>query len=401
VTSASVPAILGGQPLSPQPLNIARPHYPEFDAFADRLRALLGSRLHGANYAREFEAQLAQYMNVPMVTVCNCGESALLVMLRAAGIDSGEVIVPAYTFSGTPHAVHWCGARPVFADIDPQSLCLDPGDVERRITEQTRAILAVDVYGFACDYDAFEALGKRYGLRILYDSAPAFGSRVSGAPIGGFGDAQAFSFQAMKPFTTMAGGCVASRDLDLVKRAWYLADFGQVQGVDCDEPGINAKMPEIMALIGIEQLRSFDAVVEHRNWTADRLCEGLAGIPGLTLPQPRANTTPVWAYVPVVVDPEAFGVDRNGLTTALAREHLHVRKYYELPCHHMAAYADQRETVLPHTEKVAYNVVALPIYNDMSVEQCDVFIEAIRRVHEHVDAVRAALARDGGSPAVA
>src|SRR5262249_13798784 len=148
------------------------------------------------------------------------GQAALLLMLRAAGIDGGEVVCPAFTFSATAHAVRWCGAEPVFADIAADgSLVLCPEDAERRITPRTRAILAVEVYGIAPDYDALESLGRKYDLKVLFDSAPAFGTLWHGRPVGWRGDAQAFSFHATKAFTTMEGGALASSDAALLERA--------------------------------------------------------------------------------------------------------------------------------------------------------------------------------------
>jgi dTDP-4-amino-4,6-dideoxygalactose transaminase len=391
------PAILGGVPLSDQPLNIVRPRFPGLETFVERFRTALlsGSVTNHGPHVRELERQLALYMHVPAVAACVNGELALMLMLKAAGVDSGEVIVPSYTFSGTPHAVRWCGATPVFADIDPEgSMCLDPIDAERRITERTKAILGVDAYGIACNYETFAQLGNKYGIRILYDSAPAFGTKVDGKPIGRFGDAQIFSFHATKAYTTMEGGCVTSQDERLLERVAALRNFGQVNGPDCDEAGINAKMTEVSALIGLEQLKDFDAVVAQRHRMAQRFRQGLSEIPGLSFATPPPQQTPVWLYFPVVVDPQRFGLNRDVLTQALARENLHVRKYFELPCHHMAAYKDSRHIELPLTEIVAYNVISLPIYNDMTEQECDLFVEGIRRIHEHADQVVSTISRE-------
>ena len=403
MTSNNLPAILGGLPLSEQPLNIVRPQFPAFETFADKLCTALasGSVTNHGPYVRDFEHALARYMDMPSGSVCVCtnGESALMLMLRAAGVDSGEVIVPSYTFSGTPHAVRWCGAQPVFADIDPNgSMCLDPADAEKRITARTTAILAVDAYGIACNYDAFEQLGKTYRLPILYDSAPAFGTRVGGQPIGGFGDAQTFSFHATKAFTTMEGGCVVSRNERIIERVAALRNFGQVDGADCEEPGLNAKMTEVSALIGMEQLKDFDAVVERRTGIANRFRQGLSEIPGLSFATPPPTQSPVWLYFPIVVDAKRFGVNRDMLAQALAAENLHVRKYFELPCHHLTAYADHRQVQLPITEAVSYNVISLPVYNDMTKPECDLFIDGIIRIHEHAEHVAAKISGAAAKP---
>lgn len=384
------PAALGGAPQFPTPLEIVRPTLPALSTFADRFARGLASGMvtnHGPA-AAEFEERLSAWCGAPAITCCN-GQAALLLMLRAAGVGGGEVIVPAYTFSATPHAVSWVGARPVFADI--RRMVIDPADVERRITADTAAILAVDAYGLACDYDALEDLGRRYGVKVLIDSAPAFGTRVGGRPIGARGDAQAFSFHATKPFTTMEGGCVVSRDAGLIARAAALRNFGQVRGADCDEPGLNAKMMEVCALIGLEQLRGFDEVAAHRLGCAHRLRDGLAGIPGLELTCPPEGQEPVWLYFPVVVDPPAFGMTRDVLAEALARDNIRVRKYFDIPCHHLAAYAAHRHVRLPETERVAANVLALPVYNDMTEAECAGIVEAVRAIRDHAGEVAALL----------
>ena len=170
----------------------------------------------------------------------------------------------------------WCGATPVFAEIrDDQSFVLDPSDVERKITDRTVAILSVDAYGIASDYDALDELGARHDIRVLYDSAPSFGTRVRGKVVGGHGDAQIFSFHATKAFNTMEGGCLCSQDGALLDRARSIRNFGLVASGDSPFAGINGKMMEICALIGIEQLKTFDAAAAVRRRSAERMRRGL------------------------------------------------------------------------------------------------------------------------------
>lgn len=383
-------AVLGGHPLFSSVLGIVRPRFPPVESFIGRFSESLknGQVTNNGPAVVEFEAKIAAYCGAPSI-VCNNGQSALMMMLRAAGIDSGEVIVPSYTFSATPHAVCWAGATPIFADVD--NMIIDVEDVERRITPRTVAVMGVDAYGIACDYDALEALGLRHGIKILFDSAPSFGARVGGEPVGARGDAQIFSFHATKAFNTMEGGALVSRDPEIIRRAIALRNFGQVRGADCDEPGINAKMMEIAALIGIEQLKDFDAIVRHRNRCAEIMRAGLETVAGLELARTPAGQLPVWLYFPVVVDPQRFGLSRDELAQALERENVQVRKYFEMPCHHMAAYRSQRQVSLPQTERIAYNVLALPVYNDMSEQEAHGIAQAIREIHGEADRVKAAV----------
>ena len=384
-------AILGGEPLFPYLLNIVRPRFPPLPSFLDRFAQSLerGQVTNHGPAVAEFEEKVADYCGAPAV-VCNNGQTALMIMLRAADIEAGEVIVPSYTFSATPHAVRWGGGTPVFADM--RSMVLDPTDAERRITSRTVAILGVDVYGLACDYDAFESIGRKHGIRVLFDSAPSFGTRLGGKPVGARGDAQMFSFHASKAFTTMEGGAVISRDPELIRRARALRNFGQLGGADCDEPGVNGKMMEISALIGIEQLKGFDAVVQHRFEITEIMRAELIDIPGVSLTDVPAGQLPVWLYFPIVIDSQRFGMNRDQLAAALERENIHVRKYFELPCHHMRAYRNQRSVSLPESERAAYNVLALPVYNDMTEGEACGIARAIREIHEQAGEVAASLA---------
>ena len=288
------PAILGGTPLSAQPLRMARPSLPRLETISERLADVLSSGMvtnHG-RYVRELERRIAEYLGLPSVA-CTCnGQSAVMLALRASGVDGGEVIVPSYTFSATPHAVRWCGATPVFADIHRDTMCMDAADAETRITDRTVAIMPVDVYGISSDAAALAAVCRRHHLALVTDSAPAFGTRVDGQPIGGHGAAQAFSFHATKAFTTMEGGCVASSDAEIVARAAHLSNFGQPVGPDCAAPGLNAKMTEVCALLGLALLDGLDETVRRRGEIAARYRRALAALDGLSFAEPPANQTP-------------------------------------------------------------------------------------------------------------
>ena len=384
-------AFLGGAPFFEQPLNIVRPSFPPVESFLAAFRAALiaGQVTNNGQWVLEFERQLSKYLCVPTVVFCN-GQLALMTMLRAAGIEGGEVIVPSFTFPATPHAVRWCGADPVFADIAHHgSMCLDPEDVERKITPRTVAILGLDPYGIACDYSTFTELGRRRNLKVLFDSAASFGTRFNGRPVGGWADAQIFSFHATKPFPTMEGGCLCSHDRVLLERAKVIRNFGQGTAGDCTEAGLNGKLTEICALIGIEQLKTFEQQAAGRRRAVERMRAGLRQIPGLTLAQPIGDQEPIWLYLPVIIDKEKFGLNRDEVAAAFEKENLFVRKYYSPPCHHMSVYRARGELSLPHTETTAYNVVALPVYNDMTEFECNGIVQLFREVHHSASRIRA------------
>jgi|SRR5215470_5075256 len=376
-------ALFGARPIFEHPLQIVRPSFPVTESFLAQFQATLASGLvtNNGRWVVEFERQLTGYLGVPTLAFCN-GQLALMAMLQAARVEGGEVIVPSFTFAATPHAVRWCGAEPVFADIvNDGSMCLDPADVERKISVRTVAILGVDPYGIACDYAALSEIGRRKGLAVLFDSAPSFGTRVNGKLGGGFGDAQIFSFHATKAFTTMEGGCFCSHDEKLLARVKAIRNFGQVADGDCAEAGFNGKLTEVCALIGIEQLRRFEQAAATRRRAVRRISEGLKQLPGLIVGRVPSNQDPIWLYLPVVIDKKLFGVDRDQVAAAFEKENLFVRKYYSPPCHHMTAYHSARSQSLPITEAHAYNVVALPVYNDMTDSECDGIVQAFVEVH--------------------
>ncbi len=376
-------------PRAKSPLAIVRPSFPKpeqfMPAFSEALKS--GQVTNNSHWVVEFESRLSEYLGVPSLTFCN-GQIGMMVMLRAAGVNGGEVIVPSFTFSATPHAVRWAGAEPVFADIlDDLTMRLDPRDVESRITDRTVAILAVDAYGVASDYASLADIAKRHKLKFLVDGAPSFGTRINRQLIGGFADAHMFSFHATKAFPTMEGGCVCSHDPELLARVKALRNFGQVDGADCHEPGLNGKMMEISALIGIEQLKTFEQAIATRRRAVERMRGGLSKIPGLLVGQEPAGVEANWLCLPVVVDAVRFGLDREALALALEKHNVFVRKYYSPPCHHMTAYKTHKDVKLAVTERTAYNVIALPVYNDMTEAECDLIVAAIQHQYQSAQTV--------------
>lgn len=367
-----------------RPLNIVRPTFPSEETFLPAFRDALatGQVTNNSRWVVEFEQKLEQYLGVPTIVFCN-GQIALMTMLKAAGVEGGEVIVPSFTFAATPHAIRWCGAEPVFAEIaDDGSMCLDPDDVQRRIGPRTVAILGVDAYGIACEYAALSAIGRRNGLKVLFDSAPSFGTRVDGRLVGGFGDAQMFSFHATKAFATMEGGCLCSNDQKLINRAKEIRNFGQGPDGDCVEAGLNGKLMEISALIGLEQLKTFEQAATVRRRAAQRIGSGLSQIPGLKIGKAPANQAPIWLYLPVLIEKNLFGLDRDQAAGVFKKENLLVRKYYSPACHHLRTYRTAEGLSMPRTEAAASSVLALPIYNDMTDEECDGVVRVFRDVHE-------------------
>lgn len=391
--SESKLGILSGKPGRDLPLPIVRPAFPPLEAFADGFAQALKTGMvtnNGPN-VRAFEAELTDYVGAPTL-VFSSGQSALMTLLAACNVRGGEVIVPSYTFCATPHAVVWAGARPVYADVDPSTLTLDVNDVERKITADTVAILGVCSYGIPCDYAALDDVAKRHKLKLIYDSAPAFGSTIAGQPIGGFGDGQIFSFHATKAFSTMEGGALSSGHLDIVEKAEALRNFGQKNGMPWGEAGINGKMMEVAALIGRTQLPNIDAFRTRRRQVANYYKSGLEGVPGLHFATSRDHEDPIWLYFPIRVDPNVFGLSRDKVLLALEADNVFCRKYFDPPCHAMPAYASgSTNNDLPVTQSWAANVIALPVYNDQTEEEIKYIVDRLRLIHDQAVCINAAL----------
>jgi dTDP-4-amino-4,6-dideoxygalactose transaminase len=193
--------------------------------------------------------------------------------------------------------------------------------------------------------------------------------------VGGFGDAQIFSFHATKSLTTMEGGGLCTRDGELFARALAIRNFGQGSRGDCEQPGLNGKMPEISAIIGIEQLKMFERSAAVRRRAVARMREGLKDCPGLTVATAPLDQDPIWWHLPVIVDHRQFGLDRDAVAAALEKENLFIRKYYCPPCHHMAAYRTSHSVALPLTEATSHSILSLPVYNDMTEQECDGIVQ--------------------------
>lgn len=389
-------ALLGGRPAFETKLDIVRPVLPKVEALEGKFAAALasGQVTNMGVHSRELEARLAAYVGVKHCAVFCNGEAALIAMLQAARLQRGaEVVTTAYTFSGTAHAIAWNGLVPVFADVDPGTWTLDPADAERRITPRTAAILAAPLYGNPCDNDALTEVARRKNVRLFFDSASGCGSRYAGRPLGGFGEAEMFSFHATKVFLTMEGGAICTNDAAVFEAASMIRNFGKNgREADCDFVGFNGKMTEICALVGLELLPGLDAVVAHRNKVADRFRDRLGGLPGLRHQAVYPKATSSWLYYQFLVDEPEFGLTRDELIAALMAENLAARRF-NFPCNHqLSCYRHVGAPAhLPAAEYVASHSVALPVYSDMTMAEVDRTAACVRAVYEARKEVRARL----------
>lgn len=349
-------------------LPIVRPYFPAHMGPAIEEVLASGQVTNGA-MVRQFEAELATYLGARVVTFCN-GQTALLAMLLAHGVVSeDEVIVPSFTFCGTPHAVAMLGAVPMFADIDPVTLTLDPNSVTQQMTERTAAVLGVDVYGLCCDYDLLEQVVSDCDL--IFDSAPAFGSMIKEKPTGRNGSAQIFSFHATKPFSTMEGGALVTALDYIADHAAQMRDFGQDQDKVCRRLGLNGKMTEIAAMVGMANLDGWDRRRMDRALSATRLRKKLDSLDRVhTIGHPDSQR-PVWTYMPVLAKDNMW---RDRLLAKLRARDIEARVYYTA-CHQLPMYDSGLH--LPVTEEIAARIIALPLYDHMTEEEMNYICETL------------------------
>lgn len=367
-------ALFGGPPEFPLPLHVGAPNIGDRKRLMERVGEALDRRWLSNNgpFVREFEARLQELLGVEHCVAVSSGEIALQMAIRAAGL-SGEVIVPSFTFIGTPHAVLWEGLTPVFCEIDPQTYNIDPARAEALITERTSAILGVHVWGRACDVAALEKIAKAHGLKLLFDAAHAFGCTYEGAMIGGFGQAEMFSFHATKCVNTFEGGAIATRDSEFAQRLRLMRSFGFADIDRVEAVGINGKLNEISAAMGLSSLEAMNDFVRANREHYAQYRRELSSVPGIAVVAYDEGETSTYQFVVIEIDAARLGLTRDELQEVLWSENVLARRYFFPPCHlskpyrEMPAYANLR---LPVTEALSARVLSLP--NGTAVTSSDV-----------------------------
>ena len=357
-------AVFSKKPAFSQPLHVGRPNLGNRARLLDRFEDILNRRwfTNNGSYVRQFEAAIAQLTGVEhCIAMCNA-TVALEILARAVGL-SGEVIVPSFTFIATPHSLQWQQLTPVFCDIDPQRHTLDPSCVERHITPRTTGILATHVWGQPCDVEALTDIARRRGLKLIFDAAHALACTHRGQRIGGFGEAEVFSFHATKFANSFEGGAVVTNDADLAKRIRLMKNFGFVGEDNVGYIGTNGKMSEISAAMGLTSLEAIPDIIAANRRNYQRYRQGLDDLHGLRLFAFDENEQHNYQYVVVDVDEEAAGLTRDELVAVLRAENVLARRYFFPGCHRMEPYRSyfpHAGLLLPNTERVASGVLCLP-----------------------------------------
>ncbi len=365
------------------PINVTRSSMPSYEEYCEEIKELWDSRwlTNMAVKHQQLQAALEQRLNVSHVTLFTNGHIALETVIAAMDFPKGaEVITTPFTFASTTHAIARNGLVPVFCDVNPVDYTIDTTKIEALITEKTVAIVPVHVYGNICDDDAICAIAQKHGLKVIYDAAHAFGASYKGKNAGALGDASMFSFHATKVYNTIEGGAVCFHDDALVGVLNDCKNFGQHTSEDIIYAAGNGKMSEFQAAMGLCNLRHLDGEIAKRAQAVQRYRQRLGNVPGIRLCPLQKDVTPNYAYFPVVFD--GYKYTRDEVLDNLKENDIIARKYFYPLTNGFACYADlptAGEDKTPVAKQIARNVLTLPLYADLTVEDvdriCDVIVK--------------------------
>ncbi len=366
-----------------QPIYVTRPFLPPLEEFQAYLEQIWATKqlTNKGNYHELFENQLADYLKVKHVSLFSNGTLALISALQALRI-TGEVITTPFSFVATTHALHWNGIKPVFCDIDPLTYNLDPRKIEAAITPKTTAIMPVHVYGNPCDVSRIKDIAGIYGLRVIYDACHAFGVRLQGRSVLNFGDLSVISFHATKVFTTFEGGAIVCHDEMTKKRIDYLKNFGFAGETTVVAPGINAKMNEFQAALGLLQLKYIDHSIEERRGIAEHYRRNLQGFPGITFFEDLDQVEHNYSYFPIFIDKVELGKSRDDIYETLKKNNIYPRRYFFPLISQFPTYRglDSSNSMnLPVAEGAAQKVLCLPIYPGLEKPDLDRIADLVTR----------------------
>lgn len=353
---------------------VTQPYLPPLEEFIPYLQEIWESKVitNSGPFHQQLEKALCEYLGVEHIALFTNGTIALVTALQALGIN-GEVITTPYSFVATAHSLLWNGIRPVFVDIDPNTFNLDSKKIEAAITPQTTAIMPVHCYGTPCDDVAIQKIAKRHNLKVIYDAAHAFGVRDQNGSILNYGDLSALSFHATKVFNTFEGGAIVCPDAETKKRIDQLKNFGFVDETTVTAIGINGKMSEFNAALGLLQLKYIDVALARRKEIDAAYRKRLAGVKGVHCLGASTEKVANYSYFPILIEP-AYPISRDDLYQRLKDRGIHPRRYFYPLISEFAMYrglpSAHREN-LPVASSAAQGILCLPIYPDLAMSTVD------------------------------
>lgn len=362
-------------------ITVTSPLLPNLDEFNSLLKEIWDSKwiTNNGTFHQQLEKALCEYLKVPFISLFTNGTLPLITALQALCI-TGEVITTPYSFVATTHSLWWNGIKPVFVDIDPVTGNIDPDKIEAAITPKTTAIMPVHVYGKPCDTERIQAIADKYGLKVIYDAAHAFGVEVNGESILKAGDMSTLSFHATKVYNTIEGGALVMHDEKTKKRIDYLKNFGFANEVEVVAPGINSKMDEMRSAYGLLNLKQVDAAIEARHQVAIQYRDALRPVEGITFMDDMSGVKHNYSYFPIFVDAEKYGMTRDELYFKMKEQNVLGRRYFYPLISEFSTYrglSSAAKENLPNAHKMADCVICLPMHHELSDKEIERIINLI------------------------
>ena len=351
-------------------ITVTSPLLPDLEEFQGLLKEIWDSKwvTNNGQFHQQLEQALCAYLKVPHISLFTNGTLPLLTALQALNIN-GEVITTPYSFVATTHSIWWNGCKPVFVDIEESTCGMDPDKIEAAITPRTTAIMPVHCYGKPCDMERIQAIANKYGLKVIYDAAHAFGVEVNGKSVLEQGDMATLSFHATKVYNTLEGGALVMHDAETKKRVDYLKNFGFAGETEVVAPGINSKMDEVRAAYGLLNLRQVDEAIEKRHQVAIQYREALRDVKGIRFFDDMPGVRHNYSYFPIFVDAEEYGMTRDELYFKMKEQGILGRRYFYPLISTFSSYCGLPSAApenLPVATRVANEVICLPMHHELS-----------------------------------
>lgn len=332
---------------------------------------------------KDLEEKLKNELKVKNLSLFNNGTTALITTFKALNLPiNSEIITTPFTFAATPHSIVWSGLKPIFCDIEPETMTLDPNKIEKLITPNTSAILGVHVYGFPCKVNEIQKIADKYNLKVIYDAAHAFSTEINGVGIGTFGDISVFSFHAAKLFNTVEGGALTYNNNNLVKKIYNLRNFGIKNEEIIEETGINGKMNELQAAFGLLNLKIYKKEQEKRKKLKEFYDENLLKIKGIKIPKMPDNVTNSYQYYPIIIE-NNYPISRNQIYDKFKEFNIYTRKYFYPACIDYDCYKNDlsvKSLNLPVTNNLKHKVLCLPYYGNLEIEAAKFICRQLKKM---------------------
>ena len=366
-----------------KPIYVTSPLLPPLEDFTFLLKEIWESKMltNNGNFHQKLEEELAKYLKVPYLSLFTNGTLPLITALQAMRI-TGEVITTPFSFVATTHSLWWNGIKPVFVDIESETCNLDPSKIEAAITPRTTAIMPVHVYGKPCKTKEIQEIANKYGLKVIYDAAHAFGVEINGESILNFGDMATLSFHATKVYNTLEGGALVVHDEQTKKRIDYLKNFGFASETEVVAPGINSKVDEVRAAYGLLNLKQVDHAINSRRKVAIRYRDELQGVKGITffndIPGVRHN----YSYFPIFINAEEYGMTRDELYFKMKEHNVFGRRYFYPLISTFSTYRgldSANPDNLPIATQMSNNVICLPMHHALSENEVEYILQIIKK----------------------